>query len=154
MNEEKVISHGMFQNVIWHFTNKHQIASVFSNEVDKTTTDKIHRAICKLENIKPSWYKISYAASQNGDNLQFSGIPEIVHGNLEFVNPTRKNLNVEFTDASGKVINTLEVYIDYPAGNTKIPVKLNVSNLSKGDYIIRVVDENNRILKDWKVDVG
>jgi hypothetical protein len=154
MDKHKVVSHSLYQNVIWHFTNKHQIASVFAHESDSVTNNLIMKTICTLENIRPSWYSLKYAAAASGDAMDFSGIPESIQGRLEFINPSRENLQVELTDISGKVINALEMFVDYPAGNSTIPVALNVSDLPKGTYFIRVVNEKNRVLKDWEIDIG
>jgi hypothetical protein len=154
MDKQKVVSHSLYQNVIWHFTNKHQIASVFTHDSDSSINNLVMKTICKLENIRPSWYNLSYVAAASGDAMEFSGIPEAIHGNLVFINPSRENLQVELTDSVGSVINTLEMFVDYPAGNSKIPVELNVSDLSKGKYFIRVKNEKSRILKDWEIDVG
>lgn len=154
MNDERVISKSFYQNVVWHFTNKHQIGSIYSDSDDSLTQQKVTNLICQLEGIKSSWYKIKYEASASGDDMEFSGRPMNASGVLQFYNPERENLAVQITDNSGNVINTVELYVNQPAGNTSIPIGINIGQFQTGKYVVRVVNEKNKVLKNWDIDVS
>lgn len=141
MNYERVISKSFYQNVVWHFTNKHQIGSIYSDSDDSLTQQKVTNLICQLEGIKSSWYKIKYEASASGDDMEFSGRPMNASGVLQFYNPERENLAVQITDNQGNVINTVELYVNQPAGNTSIPIGINIGQFQTGKYVVRVVNE-------------
>lgn len=154
MNDEKVISNIFYQNVVWHFTNKHQIGSIYSDSDDSLTEQKVTNLICQLEGIKSSWYKIKYEAAASGDQMEFSGRPMNASGVLQFYNPERENLAVQITDNQGNVINTVELYVNQPAGNTSIPIGINIGQFQTGKYVVRVVNEKNKVLKNWDIDVS
>lgn len=154
MNYERVISKSFYQNVVWHFTNKHQIGSIYSDSDDSLTQQKVTNLICQLEGIKSSWYKIKYEASASGDDMEFSGRPMNASGVLQFYNPERENLAVQITDNQGNVINTVELYVNQPAGNTSIPIGINIGQFQTGKYVVRVVNEKNKVLKNWDIDVS
>jgi len=154
MNDEKVISKSFYQNVVWHFTNMHQIGSIYSESDDSLTQQKVTNLICLLEGIKSSWYKIKYEAAASGDEMEFSGRPINASGVLQFYNPERENLAVQITDTKGNVMNTIELYINQPAGNTSIPIGINIGQFQTGKYVVRVVNEKNIVLKNWDIDVS
>lgn len=154
MNKEKVISKSFYQNVVWHFTNKHQIGSIFSDHDDSLTQQKVTNLICQLEGIKSSWYKIKYEVAASGDDMEFSGRPINASGLLQFYNPERENLAIQITDTQGNVINTVELYVNQPVGNTSIPIGINVGQFQTGKYVVRVVNEKNKVLKNWDIDVS
>jgi hypothetical protein len=154
MNDERVISKSFYQNVVWHFTNKHQIGSIYSDSDDSLTQQKVTNLICQLEGIKSSWYKIKYEASESGDDMEFSGRPINAFGVLQFYNPERENLAVQITDTQGNVMNTVELYVNQPAGNTSIPIGINIGQFQTGKYVVRVVNEKNKVLKNWDIDVS
>ena len=154
MNDEKVISNSFYQNVVWHFTNKHQIGSIYSDRDDSLTEQKVTNLICQLEGIKSSWYKIKYEAAASGDEMEFSGRPINASGVLQFYNPERENLAVQITDTQGNVMNTVELYVNQPAGNTSIPIGINIGQFQTGKYVGRVVNEKNKVLKNWDIDVS
>ena len=154
MNDEKVISNSFYQNVVWHFTNKHQIGSIYSDRDDRLTEQKVTNLICQLEGIKSSWYKIKYEAAASGDEMEFSGRPINASGVLQFYNPERENLAVQITDTQGNVMNTVELYVNQPAGNTSIPIGINIGQFQTGKYVVRVVNEKNKVLKNWDIDVS
>ena len=154
MNDEKVISNSFYQNVVWHFTNKHQIGSIYSDRDDSLTEQKVTNLICQLEGIKSSWYKIKYEAAASGDEMEFSGRPINASGVLQFYNPERENLAVQITDTQGNVMNTVELYVNQPAGNTSIPIGINIGQFQTGKYVVRVVNEKNKVLKNWDIDVS
>jgi hypothetical protein len=154
MNDEKVISKSFYQNVVWHFTNKHQIGSIYSEKDDSLTQQKVTNLICQLEGIKSSWYKIKYEAAASGDEMEFSGRPINASGVLQFYNPERENLAVQITDTQGNVMNTVELYVNQPAGNTSIPIGINIGQFQTGKYVVRVVNEKNKVLKNWDIDVS
>ncbi len=154
MNNEKVISKSFYQSVVWHFTNNHQIGSIYSDNDDSLTQQKVTNLICQLEGIKSSWYKIKYEAAASGDDMEFSGRPINASGVLQFYNPERENLAVQITDTQGNVMNTIELYVNQPAGNTSIPIGINIGQFQTGKYVVRVVNEKNKVLKNWDIDVS
>jgi hypothetical protein len=51
-------------------------------------------------------------------------------------------------------MNTVELYVNQPAGNTSIPIGINIGQFQTGKYVVRVVNEKNKVLKNWDIDVS
>ncbi len=154
MNKQKISSTQFYQNVVWHFTNNHNLASVTATDVDVEAKKLIIEQICKLEGKSPAWYSMSYEDSPDGDDLSFSGIPKLAKGELKFYNPERENIQVQLTDLNGNLLNTLELFVNYPQGKTLIPIEIDLKTLKTGNYNVRVINAQNTILENWKLDVS
>lgn len=154
MADEKVTDRSFYQSVVWHFTNNHQIASVSTSREHRDTEEKIIARICSVNAQQPSWYKIKYQAASSGDPLEFSGIPDVAEGTLQFYNPERENLMIQLVNERGEVVNTLEMFINQPVGKASIPVKLDLKSFKNGKYTVRVVNEKNKQLKEMEIIIG
>ena len=153
MADEKIIDNQCYQSVVWHYTNKHNLANLAYYK-SQPGMKKIYDKVLALENLSPTWYRLKYAPAASGDEMEFSGIPESVEGDLEFFNPSKENLQVQLTDKDGKLINTIEMMVDQPEGKQVIPIKLDLKAFKPGKYNIQVVNESNTIIKNWEMDLS
>jgi len=149
MNEEKIVSKSLYQKVIWHFTNNHQLASVCAQDLDSITLKKTIQFICAKEKANPSWYSIEYANAESGDDLEFSGIPTQIKGTLSFYNPQRETVSVELANESGETVRVIQVHLGQPQGFANLPLDLSLSKIPKGKYQVRVVNREGKSLKEW-----
>jgi hypothetical protein len=154
MNQQKISSTSLYQNVVWHYTNNHQLASITAGDIDAENQRAVLQQICKASGKSPAWYSLTYQESENGDDMSFSGNPKQASGKLVFINPTRENIQVQLTDSTGKLLNTLELFVNYPEGKTEIPFQLDLQPLKKGNYTVKVVNTTNTILGKWDLDVS
>jgi hypothetical protein len=154
MDKNRIVGNSLYQQVIWFYTNKHQLASVCSYDVDMKNIQKVQQFICNKEAIKMPTYKIKYSPPLTGDELEFSGRPDEIEGNLKFKLENRSDLHVQVLDAQGKQVELLEVHLDQPSGLVELPVVLRVVGYNLGDYTVAVSDERGNILGSMPVRVS
>jgi hypothetical protein len=154
MDKNRIVGNSFYQQVIWFYTNKHQLASVCSYDVDMKNIQKVQQFICNKEEIKMPTYKIKYSPPLTGDELEFSGRPDEIEGNLKFKLENRSDLHVQVLDAQGKQVELLEVHLDQPSGLVELPVVLRVVGYDLGDYTVAVSDERGNILGSMPVRVS
>lgn len=154
MNDEKIVSKSLYQKVIWHFTNNHQLASLHAQDLDSITLKKTIQFVCEKEKSSPSWYAIEYAAPESGDELEFSGIPIHAKGTLSFYNPKRETISVELANESGETMRVIQVHLGQPQGYANLPMDLNLSKIPKGKYQVRVVNTEGKSLKEWPLSAS
>jgi len=154
MNEHKIFSKSLYQKVIWHFTNNHQLASLCAQDLDSITLKKTIQFICSKEKTNPSWYSIEYANAVSGDELEFSGIPTQVKGTLSFYNPVRETISVELANESGETLLVIQVHLGQPQGFANLPLELNLSKIPKGKYQVRVINTEGKSLKEWPLNAS
>jgi hypothetical protein len=154
MDKNRIVGNSLYQQVIWFYTNKHQLASVCSYDVDMKNIQKVQQFICNKEAIKMPTYKIKYSPPLTGDELEFSGRPDEIEGNLKFKLENRSDLHVQVLDAQGKQVELLEVHLDQPSGLVELPVLLRVVGYDLGDYTVAVSDELGNILGSMPVRVS
>jgi len=149
MNKEKIVSKSLYQKVIWHFTNNHQLASLYAHDLDSNTLKKTIQFICAKEKSNPSWYAIEYADAVSGDELEFSGIPIQIKGTLSFYNPERETVSIELVRENGETVRVIQVHLKQPQGFANLPIDLSLNKIPKGKYQVRVVNTEGKSLKEW-----
>lgn len=154
MDKNRIVGNSLYQQVIWFYTNKHQLASVCSYDVDLKNIQKVQQFICNKEGLTMPTYRIKYSPAQTGDELEFSGRPDEIEGNLKLKLEARSDLHVQVLDAQGKQVELIEVHLDQPAGLVELPINLRVVGYALGDYIVAVSDERGNILGSIPVKVS
>jgi hypothetical protein len=154
MDKNRIVGNSLYQQVIWFYTNKHQLASVYSFDVDMRNIQKVQQFICNKEELKMPTYRIKYSPPLTGDELEFSGRPDEIEGNLKFKLENRSDLHVKVLDAQGKQVELLEVHLDQPSGMVELPVVLRVVGYALGDYTVAVSDERGNVLGSMPVKVS
>lgn len=149
-----IVSENLYQQIIWFYTNKFNIAAVYSADVDRELLGLVLKYICDKEEIKVPKYNISYAAAPSGDALEFSGRPETIYGNIELALHKRSDLHVKVLDAQGNQVELIEVHVDQPAGELEIPIALRISEYKLGEYTVCVSDEHGAIVGSMPVTVS
>jgi hypothetical protein len=141
MNNKRIVDECLYQQVIWFYTNHHQIGSVFSNNSDSLTNLSVMRFICKNENIKPAQYRIKYKPAASGDDMEFSGIPDVIEGSLQFNLEQVSNVSLKVCDKDGKSVEVLGFYLNQTEGEIEIPLMIDVSKFPLGNYTVKAVDD-------------
>ncbi len=154
MDKNRIVGNSLYQQVIWFYTNKHQLGSVYSFDVDMRNIQKVQQFICNKEELKMPTYRIKYSPPLTGDELEFSGRPDEIEGNLKFKLENRSDLHVRVLDAQGKQVELIEVHLDQPSGLVELPVVLRVVGYALGDYTVAVSDERGNVLGSMPVKVS
>jgi hypothetical protein len=154
MDKNRIVGDNLYQQVIWFYSNKHQLAAINSYDADEASINKVLQFICEKERLKMPAYTIKYKPAATGDELQFSGRPDEVEGKLKFNLGNRSDLHIQVLDSLGKQIALLEVHLDQPAGLVELPVTLRVVDYPLGDYIVAVSDESGKVLGSMPVKVS
>lgn len=154
MNQNKIVSSGLYQSVIWFYTNQHQIASVYAYDVDSLTVKTVRSLICKREKIKDAWYNITYRPAASGDPLEFSGDPDKINGTFNFNLEERSNLKVELHDAAGELKEVLHVYLNVAEGANAIPLEFDRGEHAIGKYLVKVINDKGETLAAKEIDVS
>jgi hypothetical protein len=153
MNNKRIVDECLYQSVIWFYTNNHQIGSVFSNNSDSLTNLNVMRFICNNENIKPAQYRIKYKPSTSGDDMEFSGIPDVIEGSLQFNLQQASNVSLKVFDKDGKSIEVLGIYLNQTEGEIEIPLTIDVSKFPLGNYTVKAVDDFGQELAHKDIQV-
>lgn len=154
MSKYHIVSEALYQNVIWFYTNKKQIASVYATDVSMEMLGMVQKYICDKEGLMLPKYNINYAPSESGDLLEFSGLPQTIVGKFEIKLDQRTDIHVKVFDAHGKQVELIEVHLDQPAGEFDIPVVLDIKNYQLGEYSICVSDEQGNVIGSMPVTVS
>jgi hypothetical protein len=154
MTKQQITGDNLYQQVIWFYSNKHQIASIYSGQSDPKSNEMVRNFICAKEGIKIPKYTIQYAQALSGDELEFSGRPDEVKAKLNFTLANRSDLHVRVLDEQGKQIETIEVHLNQPAGMVELPVAVKVSDYPFGHYTIAISDEKGNVLSTMAVVVS
>lgn len=154
MDKNRMVGDNLYQQVIWFYSNKHQLASICANDADALNIQKVRQFICKQERLQMPVYTIKYTPAASGDELQFSGRPDEIEGQLKFQLTNRSDLHVQVLDSLGKQIAVHEVHLDQPAGLVELPVSIRVVDYPLGDYTVAVSDEKGNILGTMPVKVS
>ena len=154
MAKNQIVGEGLYQQVIWFYSNKHQIASVFSGDADENSIQLVRQFICKKEDLKLPQYHLKYAQASSGDELEFSGRPDEVFGKLNIKIEQRSDLQIRVLDAGGNQIQLLQVHLNQPAGEFEFPVLVSVTDYPLGEYTIAVCDERGNVLSSMPVVVS
>ena len=154
MSKYHIVSENLYQDIIWFYTNKFNVATIYTTDVDGALLGMVQKYICEKEGLKLPKYNLNYAPSASGDVLEFSGRPETIVGKFELKLEQRTDLHVKVLDAQGKQVELVEVHVDQPAGEIEIPMAIGISNYKLGDYTICVSDEHGNIISSMPVTVS
>jgi hypothetical protein len=130
------------QQVVWHYTNGHSLSTIIA---DNDKEKEFLKWMCKNENTDFPWYQKHYAPSQTGNDMEFSNIPTLIQGEMQVVLTQPSNIQVKLYDQEGKSIKTIYAILNQSAGQCTIPLKINLSDIAKGDY--KIVIENDAGVK-------
>ena len=153
MNNKRIVDERLYQSVIWFYTNNHQIGSVYSSNSDSLTNLSVMRFICKNENIKPAQYRIKYKPAASGDDMEFSGVPDVIEGALQFNLQQASNVSLKVCDKDGKSVEVLGVYLNQTEGEIEIPLSIDVSKFPLGSYTVKAVDDFGQELAHKDIQV-
>jgi hypothetical protein len=154
MNQQKIVSRSLYQNVIWFYTNNHQIASVHGYDADSVAVRAVRSQICKREKIKEPWYTITYHPAASGDPLEFSGNPDKINGTFNLNLDTKSNLKVELHTAAGELKEVLHVYLNVAEGASALPLEIDRGDYEMGKYFVKVINDKGETLAAKEIDVS
>jgi hypothetical protein len=153
MNTKRIVDESLYQQVIWFYTNKHQIGAIYSSTSDSLTNLSVVRFICSNESIRPPQYRIKYRPATSGDELEFSGVPDVVEGSIQFNLEQAANVSLKVCDKDGKSVEMLGVYLNQTEGEIEIPINIDVSKFPLGHYTVKAVDDSGQVLAHKDIQV-
>jgi len=142
LNNLRINNNSLAQQVVWHYTNGHSLNSII---VYSDNEKELLKRICDNENAEFPWYQKHYAASQTGNDLDFSNIPTLIQGDMQVVLTQPTNIQIKLYNSEGKSVKTISAFLNQPAGQCKIPLNINLSDIATGDY--KIVIENDAGVK-------
>lgn len=153
MNAMQIESMQFYQNVIWFFTNKLDIAAVHAVDMAEAEQMQVVRELCRKNQLDLPKYKKKYKTAESGNDMEFSGIPEKLEANVELVLLKASDLQIKLVDEQGNTVRLLGVRNLLPAGVHTIPVDIDLLTLQAARYTLRITDANGIVVHSMLVEV-
>jgi len=153
MNDLEVSSPQLYQQVIWHYTNNHKVSAIHCLATSKDTQREIIHAICSRKGMRIPWYRTYYKPAENGNDMEFSGIPDRIEADVELVLSKTSDLQIQLVDAEGKSVMFVGSLLMQPAGVRKVPIRIDAATLAAGKYTIKVLDQNGSMIDSREIEV-
>lgn len=142
------------QNIVWHFTNGHELATFHPNG-DDPTDYQTAMAVFSTNNanlIDPG-YRIKYRDSNDPNDPVFSGIPEQIDGQVKVKLNSSADVVIALLDANGTIIKPLKYIGNQQPGEFALSFRGQVLDLPKGNYTVAVVDMTGNRLGALPVEI-
>ncbi len=130
------------QHAIWVLSDNNQLASVTPDK-DEDINDLIDM-LAKIKNIEVPWYRIYYDKADTAH--VFSGNHNRVTGKLSYFLSNNGVVNISIYTTKGQFVKTIKEGAANPDTYT-YPMALDVRGWSKGQYLVRVTQDDKRILE-------
>jgi hypothetical protein len=148
INSSKLNASSM-QQAVWVVSDNNELSSVVDDNTDEVKN--LRKFLAKLKNIETPWYNTFY--KKEAQSL-FSGKPEKVTGEIDYmVTNDLAMVLINIRDAAGTIVKSYFVSKGAMRGEYKYKLDWDVSKMTKGNYTVRVY-ENQRELKKLTIKLN
>lgn len=153
MNRHMVSSRSFYQNIVWHYTNNHELASINKSGIDGQVYNAIMKGICERENKSLSQYNKTYKPAPSGDELEFSGVVDRIKSSFNVVLENPADLKIALLDDNGNTVKVLAYYMQIPEGAFDVPVDFEPIGINPGAYKLTLINQNNETIEQIEVQI-
>ncbi|MFM7078194.1 MAG: hypothetical protein ACKOYC_00235 [Bacteroidota bacterium] len=153
MNRHRVSSNSFYGNIVWHYTNNHDLASVDHSGTDEQVYNAIMRGICERENKNLAQYKKLFKPAPSGDDLEFSGIIANIKSHFNVVLEEPADLKVALLDNNGNTVKVLGYFMQVPEGAFNTPIDFEPVGINAGEYKISLINQDNKTIEQIPVKI-
>ena len=153
MNRHRVSSDMFYANVVWHYTNNHDLSSIVYSDTDEKVYNAIMRGICERENKSQARYEKTFKPAQSGDDLEFSGMVDRIKSDFNVVLEEAADLKVALLDNDGNTVKVLGYFMQVPVGTFNAPIDFEPSGIQRGEYKLSLVNQDNETIEQIPVNI-
>ena len=135
----------MIQSAVWIVSNDHSIGDI---DQDSEKGKALRTYLSTLTGQKDPWYETTREHVVRPDRV-IENNPVSVNGKIQFVSDGKIKIHEVVQKADGEVKNTSSE-IEFPrAGKWNYQFTLTVKGWEKGNYEVKVMDNNNKVLETF-----
>jgi hypothetical protein len=141
------------QSLVWAFTNDHSVASIVTYDGGKMKANELQIIAAKHKRVPIPRYQVDYEEAQENSGLAFSGKPNRVESNLQFILENQEDVRVVLRDEKGEIVKFVELIHGQKAGQLNLPVDLDVSGFSRGNYSLAAESSTGKALSQMTIQI-
>ena len=141
------------QQLVWSFTNNHSLASIVVYENGKMKPSPLQAIAAKHKHESIPTYQVDYEQTDGSDGLAFSGKPNRVESNLQFILENQEDVRVVLRDENGEIVKFVELIHGQKAGQLNLPVELDVSGFERGNYSLAAESSTGKCLNQMRIEI-
>ena len=141
------------QQLVWAFTNDHSVASIVTYNDGKMKPSVLQVIAAKHKHVSIPRYQVDYQETTGNDGLAFSGKPNRVESSLQFILSDQEDVRVVLRDENGEIVKFVELIHGQKAGQLNLPVDLDVSGFSRGNYSLAAENSTGKALSQMTIQI-
>ncbi len=141
------------QSLVWAFTNDHSVASIVTYEGGKMKANELQLIAAKHKHVAIPRYQVDYQEASGGNAMAFSGKPNRVESSLQFILADQEDVRVVLRNEQGEIVKFVELIHGQKAGQLSLPVDLDVSGFSRGNYSLAAESSNGKSLSQMTIQI-
>jgi hypothetical protein len=134
--EKELDTRAPIQNIIWHFTNHHQIAGIWKAELTKREYSEMMNFISGVSNQSIPWYTVEYKEENPLSEQLFTGRADKVEGDIFYTLASETDVIIRLRSEKGTEIKTISYINRQPPGDYNYPFRLDANLLETGKYFV------------------
>jgi len=146
MEKSDILAEPYIQTLVWIFTNDHPIASL-GRKGDSNSPTELIAIVSKYKGQDVPIYQVRYHDVEEGSSLTFSGKPKNISSQINIKLTEQEDLRIVLKDKNGLVVRYAQHIQNQPPGDISIPLDLDLTGLSQGNYEL-VVETSAGLVKD------
>jgi hypothetical protein len=136
--ENKIDVVAPVQNVIWTFTNKHQLGSIVKGDMSEEAYMKLMTKIAEESGRAIPWYNIFYQPPPEDSDMLFTGKAIRIEGKVKYILHEKEDIHIVVRDMNGELVRKLKYINQQSPGEYKMPMEVDVSSLPAGNYKVNI----------------
>ena len=141
------------QSLVWAFTNDHSVASIVTYDGGKMKANELQLIAAKHKHVAVPRYQVDYEEAQSNSGLAFSGKPNRVESSLQFILDDQEDVRVVLRNEQGEIVKFVELIHGQKAGQLNLPVDLDVSGFSRGNYSLSAESSTGKALSQMTIQI-
>lgn len=141
------------QSLVWAFTNDHSVASIVTYDGGKMKASELQAIAAKHKHVAIPTYQVDYEEASGNDGLAFSGKPNRVESNLQFILEGQEDVRVVLRNDKGEIVKFVELIHGQKAGQLNLPVELDVSGFGRGNYSLAAENSTGKCLNQMTIEI-
>jgi hypothetical protein len=141
------------QQLVWAFTNNHSLASIVTYESGKMKASPLQVIASRHKHLPIPTYKVDYEDADGNSGLAFSGKPNRVESNLQFVLEEQEDIRVILRNEKGETVKFVQLIHGQKAGQLNLPVDLDVTGFGQGNYSLVAENAQGKCLNQMSIQI-
>jgi hypothetical protein len=141
------------QQLVWTFTNDHSVASIVTYTDGKMKPSELQAIAAKHKHVAVPRYQVDYQEASGNNAMAFSGKPNRVESSLQFILSDQEDVRVVLRDEQGEIVKFVELIHGQKAGQLNLPVDLDVSGFSRGNYSLAAESSTGKALSQMTIQI-